>query len=404
MQLRTDERDNVPKRSFGPWLKRPIDRRSMIWRARFFTFLIAIAAHVSLLDGAGLAADARPGPTEWDKTVEAAKKEGKIVIAIPPANELRKEMETVLRQKFGLEAELQSAPGPRNASRIAAERQAGVSYFDALIVGTGTAIGLAHDGMLEPVQSFMILSEVKEAKEWWGGHLWEDNLSTNRYLYSFLADVSTAGVWYNTGLAKAEELRSFDDYLAPKWKGKIGFSDPRVPSSGQSIWSFMWEIKGEEFLKKLVQQDLFLTRDLRQLAEALSKAKVALAFGLGRSQVDPFVKAGLPIKAAPPPKEGLPASNSFGVLGIVKDPPHPNATKVFVNWFLSKEGQDWYGRIMQNGTRRLDVDTKWLKEIGVDAAKDVLTLQEYNRVRNHLEDKYIKVRVPSAKFAETILK
>src|SRR5678816_4787524 len=66
-------------------------------------------------------------PAEWDKTLEAAKKEGKIVIAIPPANELRKDMETVLKQKFGLEAELVSAPGPRNASRIASERKAGVS-------------------------------------------------------------------------------------------------------------------------------------------------------------------------------------------------------------------------------------------------------------------------------------
>jgi ABC-type Fe3+ transport system substrate-binding protein len=343
-------------------------------------------------------------PAEWDKTLEAAKKEGKIVIAIPPANELRKDMETVLKQKFGLEAELVSAPGPRNASRIAAERKAGVSYFDALIVGTGTAVGLAHDGMLEPIESFLILPEVKDPKEWWGGHIWEDNLSTNRYLYSFLADVSTHSIWYNSSLAKPEELGSFDDYLSPKWKGRIGFSDPRVPSSGQSVWSFIWEVRGEEFLKKLVQQDLFLTRDLRQLTDALAKGKVALAFGIGRSQAEPFIKAGLPIKPAPAPREGLPASNSFGVVGIVKDPPHPNATKVFINWFLSREGQDWYGRIMQNGTRRLDVDTKWLKELGVDAAKDAITLQEYHRVRNHLEDKYTKVRVPSGKFAETILR
>jgi ABC-type Fe3+ transport system substrate-binding protein len=350
-----------------------------------------------------LAAEAKR-PAEWDKTLEAAKKEGKIVIAIPPANELRREMETVLKAKFGIEAELVSAPGPRNASRIAAERKAGVSYFDALIVGTGTAVGLAHDGMLEPIEPLLILTEVKDPKEWWGGHIWEDNLSTNRYLYSFLADVSTHSIWYNSSTAKPEELRSFDDYLSPKWKDKIGFSDPRVPSSGQSVWSFMWEVKGEEFLKKLVQQELFLTRDLRQLADVVAKGKVAIAFGIGRSQAEPFVKAGLPIKPVPAPREGLPASNSFGVLGVVKDPPHPNATRIFINWFLSREGQDWYGRVMQNGSRRLDVDTKWLKELGVDAAKDSITLQEYHRVRNHLEDKYTKVRVPSGKFAETILR
>ena len=96
--------------------------------------------------------------------------------------------------------------------------------------------------------------------------------------------------------------------------------------------------QGEEFLKKLVQQELFLTRDLRQLTDALAKGKVALAFGIGRSQAEPFVKAGLPIAGAGA-QEGLPASNSFGVLGIVKDPPHPNATRIFINWFLSREGR-----------------------------------------------------------------
>ena len=94
-----------------------------------------------------LAAEAKR-PPEWDKIVEAAKKEGKVVIAIPPATELRREMEIVIKQKLGLEAELVPNPGPRNASRIAAEQKAGVRYFDALIVGTGTAVGLAHDGML----------------------------------------------------------------------------------------------------------------------------------------------------------------------------------------------------------------------------------------------------------------
>jgi iron(III) transport system substrate-binding protein len=350
-----------------------------------------------------LAAEAKR-VSEWDKVVEAARKEGKIVIAIPPSNELRNRMELVLRQKFGLEAELVAAPGPKNASRIAAEKKAGVSYFDAIICGTGTSKGLTHDGMLEPLESFWILPEVKDPKQWWGGHIWEDNLSTHRFLYSFLADVATHGIWYNTSLAKAEELRGFDDYLQPKWKNNIGFSDPRVPSSGQSIWSFMWEIKGEEFLKKLVQQDLFVTRDLRQLADAVAKGKVSIAFGLGRSQAEPFVRAGLPLKPVPAPKEGLPASNSFGVLGIIREPPHANAARVFVNWFLSKEGQDWYGRIMENGTRRLDVDTKWLNELGVNAAKDTITVQEYHRVRNHLEDKYTKVRLPAGKFAETLLR
>lgn len=44
-----------------------------------------------------------------------------------------------------------------------------------------------------------------------------------------------------------------------------------------------------------------------------------------------------------------------------------------------------------------------LKALGIDAGKDALTVEEYHRVRNHLEDKYTKVRVPAGRFAETIL-
>jgi len=78
--------------------------------------------------------------------------------------------------------------------------------------------------------------------------------------------------------------------------------------------------------------------------------------------------------------------------------------KIFVNWLLSREGQEAYGEAMKASTRRVDVDTHWLVDHGVRAAKDFLTLEEYHRVRNHLEDKYTKVRVPAAKFAEEILK
>ena len=92
------------------------------------------------------------------------------------------------------------------------------------------------------------------------------------------------------------------------------------------------------------------------------------------------------------------------VPGAVKNPPHPRAARVFVNWLLSKEGQELFVKVMHQATRRLDVDTKWLQEHGVRAAKDVMTVEHYHKVRNHLEDKYTRVRIPAAKFAEEVLK
>jgi ABC-type Fe3+ transport system substrate-binding protein len=257
--------------------------------------------------------------------------------------------------------------------------------------------------LAEPLAPNLILPEVREEKYWWGGHIWEDNVKTHRFLYSFIADAGTGGFWYNSNVAKPEELRSLDDFLNPKWKGKVGFLDPRTPGSGQSIWSFLWDIKGEGYLRKLVQQDLFVSRDRRQLADALAKDKLAIALGVSFYTLEGFITANLPVKELPKLKEGVPASNSSGVIGIVKHAPHPNAVKVFVNWLLGKRGQELYVKVMRQATRRLDVDTKWLQEHGVHAAKDTLTVEEYHRVRNHLEDKYNGVRLPTAKFAEQIL-
>lgn len=341
---------------------------------------------------------------EWEKTLAAAKKEGKIVVGIPARPELRKQLEVVFKPKFGVDMELFPARGPQNASRIASEYKAGVKYFDLFIGGSGTYESLVEDGMVEPFEPNLILPEVKDPKNWWGGHIWEDNVKTKRFLYSFIADAGTGGFWYNTDLAKPEEIRSLDDFLNPKWKGKVGFLDPRTPGSGQSIWSFLWDIKGEGYLRKLVQQDLFVSRDQRQLADALAKGRLAIALGVSFYTLEGFLTANLPIKEFPPLKEGAPSSNGSGVIGIVKAPPHPHAAKLFVNWLLSKEGQELYVKVMHQATRRLDVDTKWLQEFGVKAAKDVLTIEEYHRVRNHLEDKYLGVRLPSAKFAEQVLK
>lgn len=341
---------------------------------------------------------------EWEKALQETKREGKLVVGIPARPELRKQLESVFQPKFGVEMDLLVARGPQNASRIAAEYKAGVKYFDVFIGGSGTYESLVADGIAEALEPNLILPEVREEKYWWGGHIWEDNVKTKRFLYSFIADAGTGGFWYNTEVAKPEEFRSLDDFLKPKWKGKVGFLDPRTPGSGQSIWSFLWDVKGEEYLKKLVQQDLFVSRDQRQLADALAKGKLAAALGVSFYTLEGFLVANLPIKELPKLKEGAPSSNGSGVIGWVKNAPHPYASKVFVNWLLSKEGQELYVKVMHQSTRRLDVDTKWLQQHGVQAAKDVMTVEEYHRVRNHLEDKYTRVRLPSAQFAEQILK
>src|ERR1051325_2494995 len=127
---------------------------------------------------------------DWNQITEAARKEGKVVVGGPPTGTLRQKFQETFEKRFAINLELVSAPGPQNASRAASEAKAGVHYFDILPAGSGTLEPLMHSNLLAPFADYMILPEVKDPRQWWGGHLWEDNLKTNRFIYSFSADFS----------------------------------------------------------------------------------------------------------------------------------------------------------------------------------------------------------------------
>ncbi len=340
---------------------------------------------------------------EWQKILDAAKKEGRVVVSIPTSAELRKEFESGFKKAFpGIELELNVARGSSNINKIAEEQNAGVQSIDVHMGGTTSIItGLLAPNFLEPVMPSMVLPEVKDPKYWWGGHLWADN--AKKFVYSFTAYM-TETIWYNTALVKPEEINSWDNLLDPKWKGKIAILDPRSPGSGESNWAFLLRIKGEQFLAKLAAQEMLVGRNLRQLGEAVARGKSAISIGVSYYTYQPFIKAGLPVKSISNIKEGYYAGSGSGNLAVVKNAAHPNATKVFVNWLLSKEGQSAVTKALGQPTRRFDVDTKWTKEVGHPAAKEVLTPERFDELENSSEDVVAKFRKPAMQLAERMFK
>jgi iron(III) transport system substrate-binding protein len=362
---------------------------------------LLIFALLSLNGAVVLGQPAQSKRSEWERTVEAARREGKVVVSVPTSAELRKEFETGFQKKFSaIELELSVARGASNINKIAEEQNAGVRNVDLHIGGTTSIVtGLLAPNLLEPILPSMLLPEVSDPKNWWGGHIWVDN--AKKYIYSFTAYM-TETVWYNSTLVKPEEIGSWDSLLDPKWKGKIAILDPRSPGSGESSWAFLLKIKGEQFLTKLAAQEMMVGRNLRQLGEAVARGKSAISIGLSYYTYMPFIKAGLPVRPLSGIKEGYYAATGSGNLAILRNVPHPNASKVFVNWLLSKEGQSAFTKAMGQPTRRFDVDTQWTREFGHVAAKEALTPEKFDELENGSEEVVNKFRKPAMILAEKL--
>ena len=75
-----------------------------------------------------------------------------------------------------------------------------------------------------------------------------------------------------------------------------------------------------------------------------------------------------------------------------------------MNWVLGREGQEVVSRTLGQATRRLDVNTQFLRESGTIAAKDVMSIGEFLQIENQSEEKLEKVREPASKVAQALLK
>jgi iron(III) transport system substrate-binding protein len=314
----------------------------------------------SLMFASAAAAQPSDWKKTWDETLAAARKEGKVVVSGPPSQELRQAMPAAFKQRYGLTLEFLAGRGSETATKLRAERQAGVMTVDVVIAGIQTmATILYREKMLDPIRPVLTLPEVTDGSKWKKGKLWFSD-PDDQYVLRLSNTVSTT-FYVNTGQVKPGELRTAKDLLNPKWSGKISLQDPTVPGSGSNQAAQLYLQFGEDFVKKLyVDQKPAISRDTRQLTDWLARGSHPISLGAEDSQVDQLRKEGLPI--APLELPDLPGliSAGFGQVALLNGAPHPNAAKIFVNWLSSKEGSEVFARAMSVAPTRNDIDESFL--------------------------------------------
>jgi iron(III) transport system substrate-binding protein len=280
---------------------------------------------------------------EWDALVQAAKKEGELVVFLGRASTRQlRDAFPVFAQKFGIKVTQVAGSGNENADKVLAERDTGIYTGDVWMGGLTTInTRLLPKGTFSPIEPQIILPEVADKSAWMGGQYWWGD-PDKKYTFLFSASPSPL-ISYNTNLVKPGEISSFYDLLDPKWKGKIVSRDPASAGTGGNTAYFYFQPQlGKEFLRRLyTEQDVTIVDDARQAAEWLALGKYSLYVLGSGSDISDAQAQGLPVKDNYGPfKEGARiAAGGAGSLSLFDRAAHPNAAKLFVNWWLSREGQ-----------------------------------------------------------------
>ena len=290
------------------------------------------------------AAESKPNwQSEWERTVQAAKKEGSLSLYMYQGEGELGAMAQQFQRKYP-EINVVVTPGRGNtfAPKIMAERRAGKYLVDAYIAGATTAYEVFYRAkILDNVRATLILPEVIDESKWWlGQHHYIDPES--RYIFVYLGNVGEY-VSYYTKSVEVGEIRSYWDFLQPKWKGKILSRDPKISGSQRiGLRGFYHTPElGAEFIRRLYgEMDVTITQELRQTTDWLANGKFAICFFC--SDILRAKLQGLPVdqfRTAQWKESRAISSGNMGSIALPSQGPHPNAARVFVNWLLSREGQ-----------------------------------------------------------------
>ena len=359
-------------------------------------FVIVFTALLIVTTSAHLTAAATDSPAvktgqpatkaEWDKLIADAKKEGKVVIYAGPIGDAREALTTAFRQKYGISLEILLGRGEELVTKVETERRAGIYSVDIMLHGMTTYFNsVKPKGLTVPITPLLVVPEVLDRSKWRGGRL---PFADKEEHLAVLVLGSAPHLLVNTGLVKPGEFKTHQDFLDPKWKGKIVINDPSLGGAGTEWFTFvlmqlMGQEKGTAFMKQLVKQEPALTRDQRLLAEWVARGKYVGAIGTSKATATDLMRADAP-GAFADMKDPRPTSSGTGNLMVVDKAPHPNATKLFTNWILSREGATVYSKAHGYAATRTDVSTEGVDPFVIPSADEVILGEEYQKSKGKM--------------------
>jgi iron(III) transport system substrate-binding protein len=279
-----------------------------------------------------------------------------VVVANGPGEGFRKFISGFEQAYPDIKLEVTALSGTAFVTRVLAERRADQYLWDLSVGGpAGHFLLKPYAEVLDPIVPAVIQPGVAADDLWTKGFRSGLIDSDQTYVFSNSAWDEGTRIWVNRDVIPESELKSSADLLDPKWKGKISIHDPRTTGIGQATASTMVAAKSEDWLRQLLSQDIGVTADYRQQIDWLVRGQYPIAVGAYTVVLYEYQNQGvgknIQLLAADPDIKGWYSQGTS--IALINRPPNPNAAKVFLNWFLSKDGQThWVKNLPYNSSRR----------------------------------------------------
>jgi iron(III) transport system substrate-binding protein len=339
-------------------------------------------------------------PPSWEQIVTAAKKEGSVAVIGPQGSETRDALTQGFQKKYPeIKVELQSMAGNQIGPKLLNELAASKFTTDVIITGTTTALEtLVPAKAVAPIKPVLVGPNTRDSSKWRGGKL---TFSDDAQIYNLVfSSYVKAPFIYNPNLVSANDFKSWNDLLDPKWHGKITLKDPVSAGGGlgnSTLW-YTHESLGKDFIRKLLtQKDMVMPRDDRQMLDFAAHGKYPIAIGPSDVLTNESIARGLPLKHLHPEtlREGTYITAGNGSLVIVRNAPHPNALRVYVDYLLSPEGQLEWSKAARFASLRRDVPK--------DHVLDILVPKENMTYRDISMRRYVDLREEIIQFIKSVL-
>jgi ABC-type Fe3+ transport system substrate-binding protein len=297
------------------------------------------------------AADAKvDAKAAWEKTVATAKKEGEVRIW-GDLEITHPDIVAAFSKEYPfIKPVIVSGKVGDLMPRIIAERRAGKYLADVYSGGLGgrAFYDFLRAGVLDPLKPALLLPDVIDESKWLNGkHHYAD--AEGQYIFMFEGSVPGVGLYYNSKLVDPKDFHSYWDALNAKWKGKILLFERPGTGSPNMVRFYYNPQLGPDFVRRLwSEMDLAVSQERRQATDWLGTGKFALCVDC--ADTDMARKQGVPVSefdhANLKEAAGEISTSGNSGLALINKAANPNAAKILINWFLSRQGQSVWQEVM----------------------------------------------------------